>query len=93
MPGPLIRTKFLSATGTGTIASAPGATLAFVNVGTGAASATITIYDDVAATSGREICTIDCSTAGNGGWFMTVASKGLYYNLSGGNAKVSIGYV
>lgn len=90
MPGPLIRTKSLTATGSGTIASAPGAVFAYVNVGTAAASATIDIRDGTSS-SATLIATIDCSATGTY-WYMAACTQGLYYNLSGGNAKVTIGY-
>lgn len=75
-------TKVLAGAGT-------SVTLIAVNVGTGAVSGVLTIYDGQDAT-GTVVATIDASAKGSY-WFGGVRlPAGLYVALSGGNADVTV---
>lgn len=87
----MIRYKHLSATGTGTIIGGPNSwpVLWSVNVNTAAGSAVLKIYNGTSA-SGELVASIDAS--GKGSFVYGVAMKdGIFYDLSGGNADVTIG--
>lgn len=85
-----MRRKQITATGSGIIADADGeATLWTVNINTGATSAILKLYDGVAAT-GTPI-TIDATTKSSHAYGFAMRN-GIYYDLSGGNADVTVGY-
>lgn len=66
------------------------ATLLQVNINTAAASAVLTLYNGV-STTGTKCATIDCSSSSSRSLtFGTRHSNGLYGQLTGGNADVSI---
>lgn len=82
--------KHLSATGTGAISPANSTTvLVSVTVNTAASSAVLKLYDGQDNT-GTLVAQIDASAQGNY-WFGGVRlHAGLYYDLSGGNADITI---
>lgn len=87
----VLRSKHLSATGTGILAPAGGdAELWTVNINTGAASATLKIYDGTSAT-GTLVAQIDATTKSSH-CYGIFCRGGIYYDLSGGNADVTIGF-
>ena len=69
--------------------SGPG-TLWTVNVNTGATSAVLTIYNSDAA-SGTPVAVIDASSPSSRAYGV-YCSNGIFVDLSGGNADVTIGY-
>lgn len=78
---------------TGNVTAAPansGAVLWTVNVGTGAASAVVTIYDGT-STSGTVVTTIDASAKGSY-VFGRKCNNGIHVVLSGGNADITVCY-
>lgn len=82
--------KNLTAAGT-TTSIAPGpAVLVGVTVNTAAASSTVTIYDNTAA-SGNKIATIDSSQLGNFSYFVR-AKKGITVVIAGGNPDITLSY-
>lgn len=78
----------LSATGTGTISGAD-TVLWTVNINTGASSAVLTLRNGTVG--GSIIAVIDATTKSSHA-FGTLHKTGIYYDLSGGNADVTIGY-
>lgn len=64
--------------------------LGTVNVGTGAATAVLKLYDGVDAT-GTLVSSIDASAKGSYAFFVR-CPKGLFVDLSGGTADCTIGY-
>lgn len=69
--------------------SGPGM-LGTVNVNTGATSAVLTIYDAESA-SGSPVAVIDASAPISRGYFI-YCHNGIFVDLSGGNADVTIGH-
>lgn len=87
----MLRYKRIAATGTGIIANQNSNTeLWSVNVNTGAASAVFKIYDGTSA-SGTLVATIDASTKSSHAYGV-ICNGGVYYDLSGGNADVTVGF-
>lgn len=69
--------------------SGPG-TLWTVNVNTGASSAVVTVYDSDAA-SGTPVAVIDASAPISRAYGV-YCHNGIFVDVSGGNADVTIGY-
>jgi len=84
------RLYYIAATGNlGPVGGANSWThLGYINVGTSAASAVLTVYDGQSA-SGTVVATIDCSALGRYE-FDAVCKNGVFCVLSGGNAKVTV---
>lgn len=75
---------------TGVLKSAPGG-LFSVTINTKAASAVLTLFDNVAA-SGKVIAVIDCSGATQVLDYYLDFAIGLSYQLAGGNADVTVSF-
>ena len=81
----------ITAAGDKKIAAAGGMpALWTVNVNTAAASAVLTIYDGT-STTGSKVATVDASQIASKGYGIS-CPNGIYINMSGGNADVTIGY-
>ena len=86
-----MRYRAIASVGTGLIAEEDGgATLWTVNVNTGAPSAILKIYDGESA-AGTLIAEIDASSKSSVA-YGCLCDDGIYWQLSGGNAQVTIGY-
>lgn len=82
--------KHIAATSTGILSPQTHTNLVCVTVNTGAASAILKLYDGQDSTSGTLVAQIDASVGG-AYWFGGARlSKGLYFDLSGGNADITI---
>lgn len=88
----MIRAKHVAAISSGQVVGGVNAwpTLWSVNVNTAAGSAVLKIYNGTSA-AGELIASIDAS--GKGSYVYGVGLKdGIFYDLSGGNADVTIGF-
>lgn len=86
----MYRSKHISSTGTGIVAQPGGAELGTVNINTGAASAVLTLYNGTSG-SGTVVAVVDASTKSSHA-FVVLCENGIYYDLAGGNADVTIGF-
>lgn len=79
------------ATANDTVSSGARTTLRQINVGTGAASAVVTVYNGD-ATSDPVVAKIDASAAGQYPFGDVQLPDGLFAKLTGGNADVTVIY-
>lgn len=87
----MLRYKRIASTGTGVITGAnSNAELWSININTGASSAIFKVYDGTSA-SGTLVATIDASTKSSHAYGV-ICNGGIFYDLSGGNADVTVGY-
>lgn len=87
----MFRPRRLSAVGSFSVGG-PGSSvvLGTVNVGVAAASAVVKVYNGTSA-AGTQVAQIDATTTGSYGFLVTL-DAGLFVDLSGGNADVTVGY-
>lgn len=83
------RPYYIAATNSGGAKVCGPGTIGVVNVNTGAASAVLTLYDDVAVVAANKFAVIDCSAACTRVFALDLV-RGCWAVLSGGNADVTI---
>jgi hypothetical protein len=83
----------VAATGSAKVAEANGGAIFWnVNINKTAASAVLKVYNNTSAVAADLVCTIDCATTIGSLWYAIYCPKGIFYDLSGGNADVTIGF-
>lgn len=84
--------KHVNTISSGVVAPASGGAIFWVaNVNTGSGTAVLKVYNNTSAVAADLVASIDC-TAIASLWYGVYCPKGIFYDLSGGAADVTIGY-